>query len=270
MSRNCGLRVFSAGFPPRLTYCLVCMFGLCFHLPIASGYPSAVQGARGTEGVRCGQAAEEAKKRADILEEQTRPARERVGAGVGAGASAIGRVISKVAEQPAVRAVGRAAASGVQGVVGAAEAIDAKSREIERKIAESATATSVREALGEDSRLKRVEGKEIDAESDGLVIREETPWERRVRKLRESAWVGPVFEGAVAARQGVREGVGRMGDRVFGETCVPLPFLGDACPCGNVRSGCMLASVEALPPPPGNPRLPCRIATTCARPRYAL
>jgi hypothetical protein len=42
--------------------------------------------------------------------------------------------------------------------------------------------------------MGRVEGKEIDSETMGLAIREETGWERRMRKIRESTFMGPLVQ----------------------------------------------------------------------------
>ena len=42
--------------------------------------------------------------------------------------------------------------------------------------------------------MGRVEGKEIDSETMGIAIREETGWERRMRKIRESTFMGPLVQ----------------------------------------------------------------------------
>ncbi|EKX46658.1 hypothetical protein GUITHDRAFT_138039 [Guillardia theta CCMP2712] len=174
---------------------------------------------------RAHKAAEEAKKRADELEQQTRPTRERVGFTIGAGLSAVGGAIGKVAEQPAVQAVGRATLKAAQSVIDAQEKLDKRSQELEQKIYDSRLGKSVREALGEDSRGKGpVEGVPLDKETFGtarawlgscrvadgvrkdVAIYQETAWERRVRKLRESAFLGPIMtgEGGRWGHEGVR------------------------------------------------------------------
>ena len=54
----------------------------------------------------------------------------------------------------------------------------------------------MREALGEDPRGKgRVEGVANDTTTSAVSIYQETAWERRVRKLKESAFLGPIMGG---------------------------------------------------------------------------
>lgn len=50
------------------------------------------------------------------------------------------------------------------------------------------------------------------------ACREETAWERRVRKLKETAFLGALIEGAETAADVAAETSNRFGDRVFGET----------------------------------------------------
>jgi hypothetical protein len=118
----------------------------------------------------CYRSGVQARKRAEVLEEQTRPAREVVGSKVGSGARAVGKVISKVAEQPAVQAVGRAAMSAVNKTIEAQERLDKKTEELEKKLLESKLAKKVREdVLGEDPRGKGpVEGVAIDQETSDV------------------------------------------------------------------------------------------------------
>eukprot|EP00960_Hanusia_phi_P073566 768041-Hanusia_phi.AAC.4 len=120
---------------------------------------------------RAHKAAEEAKKRADELEQQTRPTREKVGFTIGAGLSAVGGVIGKVVEQPAVQAVGKATLKAAQSVIDAQEKLDKKSQEFEQKVFDSRLGKSVREALGEDTRSKGpVEGVPLDKETFGADL----------------------------------------------------------------------------------------------------
>ena len=87
----------------------------------------------------------QAKKRAEILEQQTRPAREVVGGKVGAAASVVGKVLSQVAEQPAVQAVGRATMSAINKTIEAQDKLDKTTQEWERQLRESQAAKKVRE-----------------------------------------------------------------------------------------------------------------------------
>ena len=96
----------------------------------------------------------QAKKRAEILEEQTRPTREVVGGKVGAAARVVGRAVGKVAEQPAVQAVGRATMAAVEKTIEAQDKFDKKTQEWEEQLLKSKAAQQVREALGEDPRGK--------------------------------------------------------------------------------------------------------------------
>ena len=165
----------------------------------------------------------QAKKRAEILEEQTRPAREVVGERVGAGMSVVGRVVSKVAQQPAVQAVGRATMSAATAVIEAQDRLDKKSQEWETRMLESAAAKKVRAAMGEDPRGKGpVQGIAIDHETNAISIYQETAWERRVRKLKESAFLGPIMGGTESMMDAASEVSNRLGDRVFGETEMSL------------------------------------------------
>lgn len=52
----------------------------------------------------------------------------------------------------------------------------------------------------------------------GLKRREETAWERRVRKLKETAFLGALIEGAETAAEAAGKATNRLEDRVFGET----------------------------------------------------
>jgi hypothetical protein len=162
----------------------------------------------------------QAKKRAEVLEEQTRPAREVVGSKLGAGMSAVGKVAAKVAEQPAVQAVGRATMSAINRTIEAQEKLDKTTEEWERKLLDSKAAKKLREeVLGEDTRAKGpVKGVAIDTETTAVGMYQETPWERRVRKLKESAFLGPIMEGTEGIRHAAAEASNRVGDRVFGET----------------------------------------------------
>ena len=87
----------------------------------------------------------QAKKRAEILEQQTRPAREVVGGKVGAAANVVGKVLSHVAEQPAVQAVGRATMSAINKTIEAQDKLDKTTQEWERQLRESQAAKKVRE-----------------------------------------------------------------------------------------------------------------------------
>eukprot|EP00277_Geminigera_cryophila_P014023 CAMPEP_0179445344 /NCGR_PEP_ID=MMETSP0799-20121207/28786_1 /TAXON_ID=46947 /ORGANISM="Geminigera cryophila, Strain CCMP2564" /LENGTH=433 /DNA_ID=CAMNT_0021233285 /DNA_START=139 /DNA_END=1440 /DNA_ORIENTATION=- len=153
---------------------------------------------------RAQEAAEQAKKRAEILEEQTRPAREVVG-------------------QPAVQAVGRATMSAATAAIEAQDRLDKKSQEWETRMLESAAAKKVRAAMGEDPRGKGpVQGIAIDHETNAISIYQETAWERRVRKLKESAFLGPIMGGTESVMDAASEVSNRLGDRVFGETEMSL------------------------------------------------
>jgi len=164
-------------------------------------------------------AADAARARAEELAETTRPAREKVGGHVSAGFGVVGKVVGKVVEQPAVQYVGKTTMKAANAVLDAQEKLDKRSQELEQKLYDSRLGTSVREALGEDLRGKGpVEGVPIDQETMGIAIREETAWERRIRKLKESSFLGPIVTGGVAARQAASNVTGRLGDRVFGET----------------------------------------------------
>ena len=139
---------------------------------------------------------------------------------MGSGARVVGKVAAKIAEQPAVQATGRAVFNAVNATIEAQEKIDKKTQEWERKIIDSAAGKKVRQdLLGEDPRGKGpVQGVAIDNETADIAIYEETAWERRVRKLKESAFLGPIMGGTETALDAAREVSNRVGDRVFGET----------------------------------------------------
>jgi len=139
---------------------------------------------------------------------------------VGTGARVVGKVAAKIAQQPAVQATGRAVFNAVNATIEAQEKIDKKTQEWERKIIDSAAGKKVRQdLLGEDPRGKGpVQGVAIDNETADIAIYEETAWERRVRKLKESAFLGPIMGGTETALDAAREVSNRVGDRVFGET----------------------------------------------------
>ena len=154
-----------------------------------------------------------------MLEEQTRPTREVVGGKIGAAARVVGKAASKVAEQPAVQAVGRATMAAIDKTIEAQDKLDKTTQEWERRVLESQAAKQVREALGEDPRGKGpVQGVGIDKETTDISIYQETPWERRVRKLKESAFLGPIMGGSESLMDAASEVSNRLGDRVFGET----------------------------------------------------
>jgi len=142
---------------------------------------------------------------------------------VGAGMSVVGRVVSKVAQQPAVQAVGRATMSAATAAIEAQDRLDKKSQEWETRMLESAAAKKVRAAMGEDPRGKGpVQGIAIDHETNAISIYQETAWERRVRKLKESAFLGPIMGGTESVMDAASEVSNRLGDRVFGETEMSL------------------------------------------------
>mmetsp|Transcript_43797 Transcript_43797/g.103095 ORF Transcript_43797/g.103095 Transcript_43797/m.103095 type:complete len:441 (-) Transcript_43797:43-1365(-) len=168
---------------------------------------------------RAAKAAEAARERAEELEKQTRPARDVVGGHINTGLGVAGKVVNRVAQQPAVQFVGRQTMKAATAVMDAQEKLDKRSQEIEERLYDSRLGKQVRHALGEDPRGKGpVEGVPIDKETTGIAIREETSWERRVRKLRESAMLGPIMQGTQAVRQAASTISSRVGDRVFGET----------------------------------------------------
>jgi hypothetical protein len=154
-----------------------------------------------------------------VLEEQTRPTREVVGGKIGAAARVVGKAASKVAEQPAVQAVGRATMAAIDKTIEAQDKLDKTTQEWEKRMLESQGAKKVREALGEDPRGKGpVQGVAIDKETTDISIYQETAWERRVRKLKESAFLGPIMGGSESLMDAASEVSNRLGDRVFGET----------------------------------------------------
>ena len=162
----------------------------------------------------------QARKRAEVLEEQTRPTREVVGGKVAAAARMVGKAASVVAEQPVVKAVGRATMAAVDKTIEAQDKLDKKTQEWERQMLESQVAKKLREELlGEDPRGKGpVAGVAIDKETTEISIYQETAWERRVRKLKESAFLGPIMGGGETLMDAASEVSNRLGDRVFGET----------------------------------------------------
>ena len=155
-----------------------------------------------------------------MLEEQTRPTREVVGGKVAAAARMVGKAASVVAEQPVVKAVGRATMAAVDKTIEAQDKLDKKTQEWERQMLESQVAKKLREeVLGEDPRGKGpVAGVAIDKETTEISIYQETAWERRVRKLKESAFLGPIMGGGETLMDAASEVSNRLGDRVFGET----------------------------------------------------
>mmetsp|Transcript_29945 Transcript_29945/g.73695 ORF Transcript_29945/g.73695 Transcript_29945/m.73695 type:complete len:434 (-) Transcript_29945:386-1687(-) len=163
-------------------------------------------------------AAEEAKKRADVIDEKTRPARDKIGEKVGQGLGIVGKVAQKVGENPAVKATGAAAMKAAEAIMDAHDNIDRRSEQIEKKLLDSKLGKSIRHTFGsEPQNVGRVEGKEIDKETMGLSVREETPWERRMRKIKESAFLGPIVTAGENVAVASHEAMERAGDRVFGE-----------------------------------------------------
>lgn len=104
-----------------------------------------------------------------------------------------------------------------QGIMDAHDNIDRKSEEIEKKLLESRLGQTIRKTFGDEEQQGRVEGKSIDSETLGLSVREETAWERRMRKIRESTFMGPLVTSAESFVEAAAEASERAGDRVFGE-----------------------------------------------------
>jgi hypothetical protein len=105
-----------------------------------------------------------------------------------------------------------------QAILDAHETIDKKSEEIEKKIMSSDLGQKIAQTFGDSTQYGPVEGKAIDKESLGLAIREETPSERRMRKIRENPFFGPFVRSAEEAAEVLNERVEAAGDRVFGES----------------------------------------------------
>uniref|UniRef100_A0A7S0TQT8 Tim44-like domain-containing protein n=2 Tax=Hemiselmis andersenii TaxID=464988 RepID=A0A7S0TQT8_HEMAN len=129
----------------------------------------------------------------------------------------VGKVAKKVGENPVVKATGEATMRAAEAVLDAHDAIDRRAEAIENKIKESAVGQKVQHMLGDDRKMGRVEGKEIDDETSTVAIREETPWERRMRKIRESTFMGPLVQTVETVAEVAGDASDRLGDRVFGE-----------------------------------------------------
>lgn len=162
-------------------------------------------------------AAEEAKKRADVIDEKTRPAREAVSQQVGKGMGVVGRVANKVGENPVVKATAEAMMTGTEKILNVPDAIDKAGEAVEKKLKDSSLGRAVNKTIGGEAPMGRVEGKEIDSETMGLAIREETGWERRMRKIRESTFMGPLVQTVETIAEVATDASDRVGDRVFGE-----------------------------------------------------
>lgn len=157
-------------------------------------------------------AAEEAKKQADKVEEQTRPTREKIGGGM----KVVGDIAKKVVDNPLVRGTTEIGIKAAETILEVHEVIDKRSKDIEDKIAGSKVAQKVREALGDDPKATGpVAGKEIDTESLGVMVRPESRWERTMRKLKDTAVLGPLISGTEDAVANISEASNRLGDRLF-------------------------------------------------------
>jgi hypothetical protein len=88
---------------------------------------------------------------------------------------------------------------------------------VEKKLMGSQLGQTIAKTFGDSTYQGPVEGKPIDKETQGLSIREETPAERRMRKIRENPFFGPLVRTAEEAAEVLNERAEAAGDRVFGE-----------------------------------------------------